>query len=98
MPRNAPTMIRAISPVSRFLPTIAFGRARPMRYVRRGAIAWDGVVNALHLPCGVPEVGADPLRGEGAVEAPREPCAATPPLIGLAGRPPLLPPSEPLRP
>lgn len=41
MPRNAPTMIRAISPVSRFLPTIAFGRARPMRYVRRGAIVWD---------------------------------------------------------
>lgn len=41
MPRNAPAMISAISPVSRFLPTIAFGRARPMRYVRRGAIGWD---------------------------------------------------------
>lgn len=44
-------MIRAISPVSRFLPTIAFGRARPMRYVRRGVIVWDWVVNALHLLC-----------------------------------------------
>src|SRR5215470_2152969 len=51
IPRKAPTMIRAISPVSRFLPTIAFGRARPMRYVRRGAIACDGVVNALYLLC-----------------------------------------------
>ena len=48
MPRNAPAMISAISPVSRFLPTIAFGRARPMRYVRRGAIVWDWVVNALN--------------------------------------------------
>lgn len=52
MPRNAPTMISAISPVSRFLPTIAFGRARPMRYVRRGMTGWDWVVNALLLLCG----------------------------------------------
>lgn len=51
IPRNAPTMMRAISPVSRFLPTIAFGRARPMRYVRRGAIGWDWIVTALHLLC-----------------------------------------------
>ena len=45
-------MISAISPVSRFLPTIAFGRARPIRYVRRGVTGWDtwdSVVNALHL-------------------------------------------------
>ncbi len=31
MPRNAPATISAISPVSRLRPTIAFGRARPMR-------------------------------------------------------------------
>ena len=55
MPRNAPMMMSAISPVSRLRPTIAFGRARPIRYVRRGVTAWDtweSVVNALHLPCG----------------------------------------------
>lgn len=58
MPRNAPAMISAISPVSRFRPMIAFGRARPIRYVRRGVTGWDkwavweSVVNALHLPCG----------------------------------------------
>ncbi len=31
MPRNAPTTMSAISPVSRLRPTIAFGRARPIR-------------------------------------------------------------------
>ncbi len=49
MPRNAPKTMRAISPVSRFLPMTALGRARPMRYVRRGVIGWDWVVTALHL-------------------------------------------------
>lgn len=48
---------------------------------------------------GVPEVGADPLRGEGAADPPpppvvRELWAATPPLAGLAGRAP--PPPPPL--
>ncbi|SCE46752.1 hypothetical protein GA0115236_16165 [Streptomyces sp. IgraMP-1] len=52
MPRNAPKTIRTISPVSRFLPMTALGRARPMRYVRRGAIEWDVVVNARHLRSG----------------------------------------------
>lgn len=46
---------------------------------------------------GVPEVGADPLRGEGAADPPpppvaRELWAATPPLAGLAGRAPPPPP------
>lgn len=60
MPSAAPTMISAISPVSRFLPTMAFGRAFPIRYVRRGWVnGW--VVTGAHLlgksPCSNPTPG-----------------------------------------